>query len=122
MASLLYYVNIKLLKSIITGMLAFNLYQDPDLGANCQYNENCSAGTYVVSLSIYGRQGKFLNIFELRSLSSLITRYADAAKAWISNNQTWDMQDPGYIIKRNFIIEIDNKVSRADASRVLVFG
>ena len=122
MASLLHYVNVKLLKSIIAGTLAFDLYQDPNLGANCQYDENCSAGTYVVSLSIYGRQGKFLNIFELRSLSSLITRYADAAKAWISNNQTWDMQDPGHITKRNFVMEVDNKVSRADAGEVPVFG
>ncbi|KAK7697687.1 hypothetical protein SLS64_013243 [Diaporthe eres] len=122
MVSLLHYVNRKLLRSIVAGTLAYDLFQDPDLGANCQYNDNSSAGTYVVSLSIQGRQGKFLNIGELRRLAGLVERYAGAVQTWILNRQTWNMQDPSDVMKRNFIMKVDNMASRADAGGIPLFG
>lgn len=74
-ASLLHYMNIKLLKLIIAGTLAFNLYQADDLDASCQYDDKTSARTYVVSLLIEGRQGRLLNYHKLRQLTGHIETY-----------------------------------------------
>lgn len=114
MASLLHYVNVKLLRSIIAGTLAYDLHQDPDLGANCQYNDSCSAGTYVVSLSIKGRQGKFLSMRELSRLALEVGEYADGAELWIKNKKAWDDQDLKHIQAMKFIKVVDNKAGRAD--------
>ncbi|KAJ0108282.1 uncharacterized protein J7T55_005259 [Diaporthe amygdali] len=122
MASLLHYVNVKLLRSIIAGTLAYDLYQDQDLGANCQYNENCSPGTYVVSLSIKGREGKFLNIKELRALADWVDEYAEGAETWNSNDRTWDDQDPLHIAARDFIKDVDSRAGRADPDVEPRFG
>lgn len=122
MASLLHYVNVKLLRSIIAGTLAYDLHQDPDLGANCQYNDNCSAGTYVVSLSIKGRQGKFLSMRELRRLALEVGDYADGAELWIKNKMAWDDQDLKHRQAMKFIQVVDNKAGRADPAGKPRFG
>lgn len=122
MASLLHYVNVKLLRSIIAGTLAYDLHQDPDLGANCQYNDSCSAGTYVVSLSIKGRQGKFLSMRELSRLALEVGEYADGAELWIKNKMAWDDQDLKHIQAMKLIKEIDSKAGRADPGGKPRFG
>lgn len=122
MASLLHYVNVKLLRSIVAGTLAYDLYQDPDLGANCQYNENSSPGTYVVSLSIKGRQGKFLNIKELGKLADRVDEYANGAGLWSRNHKAWDDQDPRHGPAKAFIKEVDSTVGRADPDGTPRFG
>lgn len=86
MATLLHYVNVKLLKSIVAGTLAFDLYQADGLDASCQYDDEASAGTYVVSLSIEGRQGRFLNYHELGQLAGYIEMYAEYASMWVRND------------------------------------
>lgn len=122
MASLLHYVNVKLLRSIIAGTLAYDLHQDPDLGANCQYSDSCSAGTYVVSLSIKGRQGKFLSTRELNHLALLVKDYADGAELWNKNKKAWDNQDHKHIQAKKFIKEVDNAAGRADPGGKPRFG
>lgn len=121
-ASLLHYVNVKLLRSIIAGTLAYDLYQDADLGANCQYNENCSPGTYVVSLSIRGRQGKFLNIQELRYLADLVMDYAEGADMWFKNGKAWDDNDPQHEEAKSFIKDVDSRVGKVNSDGEPRFG
>lgn len=122
MASLLHYMNVKLLRSVIAGTLAYDLYQDADLGANCQYNENSSPGTYVVSLSIKGRQGKFLNIRELGQLADLVDDYAQAADLWANNDKAWDDKDARHAQGKEFTKEVDSKVGRAEPDGMPRFG
>lgn len=122
MTNLLHYVNVKLLRSIIAGTLAYDLYQDHDLGANCQYNENCSPGTYVVSLSIEGRQGRFLNIQELRYLADLVKDYAGGADMWFKNGKTWDDNDLQHEEAKSFIKDVDSLAGRANPDGEPRFG
>lgn len=122
MATLLHYMNVKLLRSIVAGTLAFDLYQADDLDASCQYDDEASAGTYVVSLSIEGRQGRFLNYHELGQLAGHIETYAEYASMWVRNDHAWNYLDARHLVARSFIEEVDNKASQADADSKPLFG
>lgn len=121
MISLLHYINVKLLRSIIAGTLAYDLVNDKNLREKCQYNDREAPGTYVVSLSIKGRYGKFLNMRELRELAGLVTDYAEKAGIWVKN-KGWDDQNPTHVAAWKFIEEVDNKCSRASPLRVPLFA
>lgn len=122
MASLLHYVNVKLLRSIIAGTLAYDLYQDADLGTKCQYSDSKSPGTYVVSLSILGRQGKFLNTRELSSLANSVDKYAESARLWVKNKGSWNDQDRAHVDAKKFIKDVDSQLGRADPDGEPRFG
>lgn len=122
MASLLHYMNAKLLRSVIAGTLAYDLCQDRDLDKNCQYNDNATAGTYVVSLSIKGRQGRFLNIQELRKLTNLVKQYTQSAEIWNKNGKVWDKHNFQHLQAMRFIEGVDSKAAQADPDGQPQFG
>lgn len=110
MVQLLHYVHPLMLKAIARGTLAYEYEQNPAFQDEYQYNAKTVPGTYAVSVSIRGREGKFLNQKELERMAEWVDEYAEAAETFHSAGQ-WDMGNLQHAEHRGRVEMMDAKLS-----------
>jgi len=104
MMKMLMAVPEQLLRSVIRGSVAHDLYNGAIRSRDNQYPVD-TGGVYVVALSIDMRNGCFLTSSEIRTLIDYIDKYVDAWDKWADANKTWNSADKRH---RDFISQIDN--------------
>lgn len=111
MVQLLHYVHPLMLKAIARGTLAYEYEQHPAFQDQYWYNAKTVSGTYAVSVSIKGRDGKFLNQRELERMAKYIDEYGDAAEVFHESG-AWDsMRNVQHAEQKGFVNLVDAKLS-----------
>ncbi|KAI0879774.1 uncharacterized protein GGS22DRAFT_182821 [Annulohypoxylon maeteangense] len=80
-------LNRDILRSLVLGTLSYDLWDKDSNSWQNTYSTHSfdAAGSYVMTLSIEGRRGKFLNGKEIGQVRELLDTYERCCQAWISH-------------------------------------
>ncbi|KAI0168934.1 hypothetical protein GGR52DRAFT_552863 [Hypoxylon sp. FL1284] len=104
------------LRSLVLGHIAYDLHdKDSPNWANV-YNDEC-AGSYLIGISIDGRQGAFLNQREIKSVIEVVEEYREGCEAWgsddIDDSYDQSQMDPAKRAATERALLIDNEMESA---------